>query len=198
MINEKKGRYELSESNWPSFARTAGLCRLQASTSSTARHAVCDAMGHLMHNDVVFERSIAVRRKRRKEVSVIDARKKPKLTVVAAKCTFCIGRIDHWKLISNSLDRTSTLRTLEELRSWHCSFPTNPACSWGPYAGLRGSVGNNVVASTRMKNVSIQIKDNKARCTNWVSYASQKDKQSNPGGQQGFSGRSWLEGRCTG
>jgi hypothetical protein len=82
MINEKKGIYELSESIWPAFAHTANLRRLQASTSSTARHAVCDAMGHLMHNDFVFERSIAVRLQRRKEVSVIDARQEPKLTVV--------------------------------------------------------------------------------------------------------------------
>ena len=39
-------------------------------------------MDNLMHNDVVFERSIAVRLQRGKEFSVIDTRQEPKLTVV--------------------------------------------------------------------------------------------------------------------
>ena len=36
----------------------------------------------------------------------------------------------------------------------------------GGGAGLRGFISNNVAASTRLKNVSIQLKDNKGRCTN--------------------------------
>ena len=36
----------------------------------------------------------------------------------------------------------------------------------GGGAGLRGIISNNVAASTKLKNVSIQLKDNKGRCTN--------------------------------
>ena len=39
----------------------------------------------------------------------------------------------------------------------------------GGGASLRGFISNNVASSTRLKNVSIHIKDNKGRCTNWVS-----------------------------
>ena len=66
----------------------------------------------------------------------------------------------------------------------------------GGGASSRGFISNHVVASTRLKNVSIQIEDSKGRCTNWVSVmflvlvaCQPKGEAIKSWGQEGFLGR---------